>query len=79
MVNRTNLVKNHVADAASKPARQPKGIAVAAGRKGCDDKCPQVGVQFVRRNDYTGAGFPDLGAAEKRRVKSSHFTVTGYD
>lgn len=48
MVNRTNLVKNHVADAASKPARQPKGIAVAAGRKGCDDKCPQVGVQFVR-------------------------------
>ncbi len=67
VIYRADLVENNVSSSSPKPAWHSKWVGVAPSRNGRDNECPQIRVEFIRRDDHTWASLADF--ATPRRVE----------
>ena len=63
LIDGLQLVRDHIANLAAEPARDPEGVGVTPGGHWSCEKGSQVFVELVRRHDDTWPRLPDLGAA----------------
>src|SRR3990172_881069 len=62
-IDGANLVNHYVSGPAFKPTWDPERIRMASSCEGSHDKSLQIGVKFVRRDNYAGANLPDLASS----------------
>ena len=75
-----NLVQNDVHRPSLEPTCHTKRLSMSPGCEGCNDECPRVRVQFIRRHNHARASFANLVAPSRvqmNQIRNKNFHAPG--